>query len=133
LKVMTARGARNHIGEFLDASRREPVLITRNDRSVGIMVSIEDAADTLTAEAVHSRIVAEIEASRVFPERIRASTRIPGARDPVVRGLPYVAFAKVPGDVLIVLNVVHTAREFPARRGYQPPGIAQGIAALPRG
>ena len=50
MKVMTAREAKNRFGEFLDASRREPVVITKNDRPVGIMVSIEDAADTLLPE-----------------------------------------------------------------------------------
>ncbi|MFV8826045.1 type II toxin-antitoxin system Phd/YefM family antitoxin, partial [Thauera sp. WH-2] len=50
MRVMTAREAKNRFGEFLDASRREPVVITKNDRPVGIMVSIEDAADTLLPE-----------------------------------------------------------------------------------
>lgn len=50
MKVMTAREAKNHFGEFLDLARREPVVITRNDRPVGIMISIEDAADTLLPE-----------------------------------------------------------------------------------
>lgn len=50
MKVMTAREAKNRFGEFLDASRREPVVITKNNRPVGIMVSIEDAADTLLPE-----------------------------------------------------------------------------------
>ena len=50
MKVMTAREAKNRFGEFLDASRREPVVITKNDRPVGIMVSIEDAAVTLLPE-----------------------------------------------------------------------------------
>ena len=50
MKVMTAREAKNRFGEFLDAARREPVVITKNDRPVGIMVSIEDAADTLLPE-----------------------------------------------------------------------------------
>lgn len=50
MKVMTARDAKNRFGEFLDAARREPVVITKNDRPVGIMVSIEDAADTLLPE-----------------------------------------------------------------------------------
>lgn len=43
-----------------------------------ILVYYHSEAGPLTAEAVHSRIVAEIEALRVFPERIRASMRIPG-------------------------------------------------------
>jgi prevent-host-death family protein len=50
MKVMTARDAKNHFGEFLDTSRREPVVITKNDRPVGIMISIEDAAETLLPE-----------------------------------------------------------------------------------
>jgi prevent-host-death family protein len=50
MKTMTARDAKNRFGEFLDASRREPVVVTKNDRPVGIMISIEDAADTLIPE-----------------------------------------------------------------------------------
>jgi prevent-host-death family protein len=50
MKTMTARDAKNHFGEFLDAARREPVIVTRNERPVGIMISIEDAADTLIPE-----------------------------------------------------------------------------------
>ncbi len=50
MKTMTARDAKNRFGEFLDAARREPVVVTKNDRPVGIMISIEDAADTLIPE-----------------------------------------------------------------------------------
>lgn len=50
MKVMTARDAKNHFGEFLDSARREPVVVTKNDRPVGIMISIEDAKDTLLAD-----------------------------------------------------------------------------------
>ena len=50
MKVMTARDAKNHFGEFLDSARREPVIVTKNDRPVGIMISNEDAADTLLPE-----------------------------------------------------------------------------------
>ena len=50
MKVMTARDAKNHFGEFLDSARREPVVVTRNDRPVGIMISVEDAADTLFSD-----------------------------------------------------------------------------------
>jgi len=50
MKTMTARDAKNRFGEFLDAARREPVVVTKNNRPVGIMVSIEDAADTLIPE-----------------------------------------------------------------------------------
>jgi len=50
MKIMTARDAKNHFGEFLDAARREPVVVTRNDRPVGIMISVEDAADTFFSD-----------------------------------------------------------------------------------
>jgi prevent-host-death family protein len=50
MKIMTARDAKNRFGEFLDAARRGPVVVTKNDRPVGIMISIEDAADTLIPE-----------------------------------------------------------------------------------
>ena len=50
MKVMTARDAKNHFGEFLDSARREPVVVTRNDRPVAIMISVEDAADTLFSD-----------------------------------------------------------------------------------
>ncbi len=52
MKVMSARDAKNHFGEFLDAARREPVVVTKNDRPVGIMISIEDAAGTLIQELI---------------------------------------------------------------------------------
>lgn len=50
MKTMTAREAKTHFGELLDTMRREPVLVTKNNRPVGIMISIEDAADTLIPE-----------------------------------------------------------------------------------
>ncbi|KAI5913714.1 type II toxin-antitoxin system RelE/ParE family toxin [Thauera sp. 2A1] len=71
-------------------------------------------AGPATAAAVQHRIVAEVEALRTFPERIRASDRVPGARELVVRRLPYVVFVKVSADGVVVLNVVHTARKFPS-------------------
>lgn len=50
MKTMTAREAKTHFGELLDAMQREPVIVTKNSRPVGIMISIEDAADTLIPE-----------------------------------------------------------------------------------
>ena len=47
---MTARDAKTHFGEFLDAMQREPVVVTKNNRPVGILLSIDDAADTLIPE-----------------------------------------------------------------------------------
>lgn len=70
-------------------------------------------ASPRTAESVRRRIVAQIEGLPPFPERIRTSERIPGARELVVNRLPYIVFIKVQPSSLVILNVVHTARKFP--------------------
>ncbi len=70
-------------------------------------------AGPATAEAVERRITSQVEGLEPFPERIRKSDRIPGARELVVNRLPYVAFVKLVEDGIVVLNVVHTARKFP--------------------
>lgn len=70
-------------------------------------------ASPRTAAAVERRIIGEIESLPPFPERIRESDRIPGARELVVSKLPYVVFLQLREDSIIVLNVVHTKRKFP--------------------
>lgn len=70
-------------------------------------------AGPATAEAVCERIVSKIVALGIFPERIRASDRVPGARELVVTRLPYIVFLKVTNDGLVILAVVHTAKKFP--------------------
>jgi prevent-host-death family protein len=47
MKTIHARDAKTRFGELLDSMQREPVVITKNNRPVGIMISIEDAANTL--------------------------------------------------------------------------------------
>ena len=71
-------------------------------------------ASPRTAESIERRIVEQIEGLPPFPERIRKSDRIPGTRELVVNRLPYIVFVKLTQDTIIVLNVVHTARKFPA-------------------
>jgi len=90
MKTMTACDARNHFGEFLDAMQREPVVVTKNNRPVGIMLSIQDAADTLIpemfrdeeagydewfAERVSARLTA-FDASGPAPEHGEAMARV---------------------------------------------------------
>jgi len=71
-------------------------------------------ASPRTATAVERRIIAEIEALPPFPERIRESDRIPGARELVVNKIPYVVFVQLKEDSIVVLNIVHTRKNFPA-------------------
>jgi toxin ParE1/3/4 len=67
-----------------------------------------------TATAVERRIVEAVESLLPFPERIRPSERVPGARELVVARVPYIVFVRLLPEALVVLNVVHTARMFPA-------------------
>ncbi len=50
MKTVSAREAKTHFGELLDTMQREPVMVTKNNRPVGIMLSIKDASDTLIPE-----------------------------------------------------------------------------------
>lgn len=50
MKTMTAVEAKTHFGKFLDAAQREPVVITKKNRAVGVMFSMEDIEDTIWAE-----------------------------------------------------------------------------------
>ena len=40
MKTITAAKAKTHFGEFLDAAQREPVVVTKNNRAVGVMFSM---------------------------------------------------------------------------------------------
>lgn len=71
-------------------------------------------ASPRTAAAVERRIIGEVEALPPHPERIRESDRVPGARELVVKKLPYVVFVQILEDAIVILNVVHTKRKFPS-------------------
>lgn len=66
------------------------------------------------AGSIERRIVEQIERLPPFPERIRKSDCVPGARELVINKLPFVVFVKLLPEAIVVLNIVHTARNFPA-------------------
>lgn len=78
-----------------------------------ILVYYYQEARPRTAAAVERRIIAEIESLPAFVERIRKSERAPGTHELVVNKLPYVVFVQIRDDAIVVLNVVHTKRQFP--------------------
>ncbi|TAG28201.1 MAG: type II toxin-antitoxin system Phd/YefM family antitoxin [Burkholderiales bacterium] len=53
MKTFTAKEAKTHFGEFLDAMQREPVIVTKNGRSVGIMIPFGDHASDVV-QAIHA-------------------------------------------------------------------------------
>ncbi|RTZ67011.1 MAG: hypothetical protein DSZ29_01735 [Aquificaceae bacterium] len=42
MKVMTAKEAKNAFGVFIDTAQREPVLVTKRERPIGIFLSIQE-------------------------------------------------------------------------------------------
>ena len=50
MKTITAAEAKNAFGRFLDMAQREPVLVTKNNRAVGVFLSMQDIEDTVWGE-----------------------------------------------------------------------------------
>ncbi len=42
MKIITSKEAQNSFGAFLDTAQREPVMVTRRNRPVGVMLSMEN-------------------------------------------------------------------------------------------
>lgn len=42
MQTVTANEAKTRFGEFIDRAQRAPVGVTRHDRMVGVMVSVQD-------------------------------------------------------------------------------------------
>lgn len=56
MKIITAAEAKNAFGKFLDMAQREPVLVTKNNRPVGVFLSMDDLEDTIWAERANEAI-----------------------------------------------------------------------------
>jgi len=66
MKTIPATKASKQFGELIDVVQREPVMVTKKNRPVGVMMSIQDA-ETLLAyrtEAGIERGLADMEAGR---------------------------------------------------------------------
>ena len=46
MQVITAKYAKSRFGELLDTMQREPVLVTKNKRPVGVFLSLKDVKGT---------------------------------------------------------------------------------------
>ena len=46
MQVITAKDAKSRFGELLDTMQREPVLVTKNKRPVGVFLSLKDVKCT---------------------------------------------------------------------------------------
>lgn len=52
MKTMSAVEAKTHFGQFLDNAQRAPVLVTKKNRPVAMMLSIQDAQKTIWGKEV---------------------------------------------------------------------------------
>lgn len=73
MKTISAKEAKNSFGSFLDSAQREPVLVTKRDRPIGIFFSMQDVealiqvSDSFKKEIENGILsgLADIEAGRV--------------------------------------------------------------------
>jgi prevent-host-death family protein len=52
MKTISAKDAKNAFGTFLDSAQREPVMITKHDRPIGIFLSMHDVHTLLQIDEV---------------------------------------------------------------------------------
>jgi prevent-host-death family protein len=73
MKTISAKDAKNSFGSFLDSAQREPVMITKRDRPIGVFFSMQDEALIHVSEGFKKDIqtgilsgIADAEAGRVI-------------------------------------------------------------------
>lgn len=54
MKTMSAVDAKTRFGRFIDAAQREPVIVTKKNRPVGVFFSIDDIQDTIWGEEANA-------------------------------------------------------------------------------
>jgi prevent-host-death family protein len=73
MKTMTAAEAKNQFGKFLDMAQREPVVVSKNGRPVGVFLSMQDVEDTIWGERAlkaHAGGYVGVEASEELMEKL---------------------------------------------------------------
>ena len=54
MKTMSAVDAKTRFGQFIDAAQREPVMVTKKDRPIGVFFSIDDIQNTIWGEEANA-------------------------------------------------------------------------------
>ena len=73
MKTISAKEAKNSFGAFLDSAQREPVMVTKRDRPVGMFFSMQDLNTLLNVgdafkKEIYEKVVAgidDVDAGRV--------------------------------------------------------------------
>lgn len=101
---------------MIAARRREStVRIDWLPRAQGDLADIVDfvAADNpAAAYALHAAIIDQVAGLAEYPSSGRKG-RVPGTRELVIHGTPYIAAYRAAGDTITILRVIHGARRWP--------------------
>ena len=95
MKIMTAVEAKNSFGRFLEAVHREPVAVTKNNREIAAMFSMEDIhslASAFLAEPIQNEVEAgKINVVEAMMQQINLNKRLEANRQAISEGHGVVA------------------------------------------
>ena len=77
-----------------------------------ILAHYLNEAGLQVAQSIFVRIHAQVQSLQQFSQRTRIG-RVAGTRELIIPRLPYIVVIQVKADKVFVLNVVHTARQYP--------------------
>lgn len=88
MKTMTALEAKNSFGKFLDASQREPVMVTKKDRPVAALFSMHDLQEMAVAYLPANTKIPEESAEliAVLMQQIRIDSKIAQSKREITEG-----------------------------------------------
>ena len=78
-----------------------------------ILAHYLNEAGLQVAQSIFVRLHAQVQSLQQFSQRTRIG-RVAGTRELIISRLPYIVVIQVKADKVFVLNVVHTARQYPA-------------------
>lgn len=73
-------------------------------------------ADNASAAATNDQKIADIEPQLAQFPNIGRPGRMPGTREAIVTGTPYIAIYRVEPTRVVILRVIHGAQQWPPRR-----------------
>jgi prevent-host-death family protein len=89
MKTMTALEAKNSFGKLLDASQREPVMVTKQSRPVAALLSIHDIEELASAylpAALEGDVRSEGDLVEALMRQARIDNRIAAGRREIAEG-----------------------------------------------
>jgi len=97
MKTMTAVEAKNSFGRLLEATHREPVSVTKNNREIAAMFSMQDVqalADDFLAEPLKADVLAgKLKVVDALMSQISINKRLAASRKAIAEGRGIVADA----------------------------------------